>query len=214
MALTRAEQRIVVSSVQPHAQAFTSSWRDRIGPLTQPLPAPEPAAMPAAGNPAAATVNLPDLPACAMVQPVASSALPATAEDDSSARIGLALHRLLQWVPTPLQGFQWDDAHRQAVAREFALTPAQAQQALDAAQAVLGGQAAWAWDAAQLGYWGNEVELWADGQLQRLDRLVRRADTGCWWVLDYKSALRPDQQSALREQLQRYHRALSQAHPG
>lgn len=214
VALTRAEQRIVVSSVQPHAQASTPSWRARIGPLAQPLPAPEPAAMPDAGIAAAETFSLPDLPTCTMVQPGASPVPPATAEDDASARIGLALHRLLQWVPTPLQGFQWDDAHRQGVAREFMLTPTQVQQALDAAQAVLGGPAAWAWDAAQLAYWGNEVDLWADGQLQRLDRLVRRADTGCWWVLDYKSALRPDRQTALLEQLQRYHRALSQARPG
>ncbi|MBC7446163.1 MAG: hypothetical protein H7273_11950 [Polaromonas sp.] len=50
---------------------------------------------------------------------------------------------------------------------------------------------------------GNEVDLVHRGQPLRLDRLVRRKDAGHeghWWVLDYKSALAPEQQPALRAQ--------------
>ena len=82
------------------------------------------------------------------------------------------------------------------------------------AQTMRAGEAAWLWDAMQLAYWGNEVDIALDGQPLRLDRLVRRRDDGSWWVIDFKSAARPERQAGLREQLQRYHRALSQAHPG
>ena len=213
VALTRAEARIVISSVTPHRSASTPSWRQRIEPQAQPLVVPEP--VDATGDDAEASVcELLDLPVCTALPPVPNPVEVGLAEDDTRARIGLALHRLLQWVPTPLGGFAWGDVHQQAVAREFALTPAQARDALAMAQAMLGGEAAWAWDAAQLSHWGNEVDIWDQGQLQRLDRLVRRADTACWWVLDYKSAARPERQAELRAQLQRYHRALSLAHPG
>ncbi|MCB2018153.1 MAG: DNA helicase UvrD, partial [Hydrogenophaga sp.] len=201
-----------VSSVEPHGRGIMPSWRHRIEPLAQALESPLPIP-PATESASSLTCTLTELPTCSVPRspsPEAASAI----GDDTAARIGLALHRLLQWVPTPLSGFRWDEQHRLAVAREFELTPAQAQQAQDSALAVIQGQAAWAWEADQLTHWGNEVDLWAEGQLQRLDRLVRRADTGCWWVLDYKSALRPERQAALREQLQRYHRALSLAHPG
>ena len=214
VALTRAESRIVISSLVPRHSPATPHWRQRIEPHAQALPVPLPtvAVEPPAGD---QTFTLPDLPACAAPMRTArADQKPPVPEDDELARTGRALHRLLQWVPTPLAGFAWDDTHRQAVAREFNLAPAQAQTALDMARAVLGGPAAWAWDATQLAHWGNEVELWADEQLHRLDRLVRRADTGCWWVLDFKSAHHPEHQAELREQLQRYHRALSQACPG
>lgn len=213
VALTRAEARIVISSVTPHRSASTPSWRQRIAPQAQPLLVPEP--VDAMGDVAEASVcELLDLPVCTALPTSPVRAEEGVEEDDTRARIGLALHRLLQWVPTPLGGFALGNLHLQAVAREFALTPAQARDALVMAQAMLGGEAAWAWDAAQLSQWGNEVDIWDQGQLQRLDRLVRRADTGCWWVLDYKSAARPERQAELRAQLQRYHRALCIAHPG
>ena len=100
------------------------------------------------------------------------------------------------------------------MAREFALTAAQAAEALGMARAIVQGEAAWAWDHTQLDHWGNEVDIWADGQLLRLDRLVRRRDTGHWWVLDFKSAERPERQPLLRAQLQRYRQALQHAQPG
>jgi ATP-dependent helicase/nuclease subunit A len=138
----------------------------------------------------------------------------ADAELDERARTGLALHRLLQWRPTPLGVFDWSAEHTNAVAREFTLSSAQAAEALSMARAIVQGEAAWAWDHAQLNHWGNEVEIWADGQLLRLDRLVRRRDTGHWWVLDHKSAHRPELQPALVAKMQGYRRALQQAQPG
>lgn len=213
VALTRAEVRVVVSSVQPHRPDSTPSWRARIEPLAQPVPAPLPVMPGAAGTCADGGCTLAVLPQWSAA-PVPAAAVPAAPDDEERTRIGLALHRLLQWLPTPPAGFDWGDVHCQAVAREFALGPAQAQQALRMAQAMRTGEAAWLWDAAQLRYWANEVDIALEGQPLRLDRLVQRRDDGCWWVIDFKSATRPERQAMLREQLQRYHRALLQAHPG
>jgi ATP-dependent helicase/nuclease subunit A len=138
--------------------------------------------------------------------------------DDDTRRIGLALHRLLQWYPTPALDFAWTDMHLQAVAREFDLDREQVEQARAMAQRIVEGEAAWAWDAQRLTQWGNEVELFHQGELLRLDRLVREtgmdAKPGTWWVLDYKSAAHPERQALLITQLQRYRRAVAQTCPG
>jgi ATP-dependent helicase/nuclease subunit A len=82
------------------------------------------------------------------------------------------------------------------------------------AQRILTGEGAWAWDAANIDWQANEVPLHHQGDLLRLDRLVRRAGSGEWWVLDYKAASRPEQQGELIEQLRRYRTAVQTAYPG
>jgi ATP-dependent helicase/nuclease subunit A len=76
------------------------------------------------------------------------------------------------------------------------------------------GEGRWAWDSAVIDWQGNEVTLLHAGLTQRIDRLVRRRDTGEWWVLDYKSAPRPDEQPALVEQMIRYRDAVRNTNPG
>jgi ATP-dependent helicase/nuclease subunit A len=208
VALTRAEHQVVVSSFDPHSRGQARSWAQRLRPLAEPVPAPE-AASPAAERDQA--IWLPELPAWS--PPAPPPAAPAVAEDDAT-RIGKAMHRLLQWLPTPLRDFRWGEAHAQAVAKEFALDRQQANQALQAAQSVLDGEAAWAWDAQHLNHWGNEVELWHQGERLRLDRLVRERASGCWWVLDFKSTDTPQHKPELLAQLRRYREALQAAHPG
>ena len=78
--------------------------------------------------------------------------------------------------------------------------------------------AAWAWDAGALDHWGNEVELFHQGDLLRLDRLVRRRGeggaAGTWWVLDFKSHEHPERQPEYLAQMQRYRQAMALARPG
>ena len=226
VALTRAAQRLVISSTEPHARSAAPTWYQRILPHTLPLQAAAPAADGTVSAAASMGFALPELPPYVPPLPApdahsshaARDDLPSeTSEFDGSderARTGRALHRLLQWRPTPPGAFDWGDEHLRAVRREFALTAAQAAEALTMARAVVSGDAAWAWDHHLLDHWGNEVEIWSEGQLLRLDRLVRRRDTGHWWVLDYKSAHRPEQQAGLREQMHAYRRALQHAQPG
>ncbi|MBU7575624.1 MAG: UvrD-helicase domain-containing protein [Hydrogenophaga sp.] len=214
VALTRAESRLVISSFEPHKRG-TTTWYARLQPLAAPLEAPLPAAD-ADGTPSvqAQVFHLPSLPPLTVETAAVVNAEVALPVDDTANRIGLALHRLLEWRPTPAQGFDWAPEHTQAVAREFALDPAQARDVLAMAQRIVSGEAAWAWDAEALNHWGNEVELFHQGELLRLDRLVRRRDSGDWWVLDYKSAAHPERQPELLAQMEGYRQALAQARPG
>ena len=65
-----------------------------------------------------------------------------------------------------------------------------------------------------LDWHGNEITLIHEGQTLRIDRLVRHRESGAWWVLDYKSAARPQHDAALTAQLQRYREAVQGAYPG
>ena len=130
-------------------------------------------------------------------------------EDSPTARIGKAMHRLLEWGDA-------SSNNTSAAAREFELTPEQGLRAAAMAEGILRGAGAWAWDNAVLGWQGNEVELMVQGELLRLDRLVQRKDAdnaGHWWVLDYKSAQAPQHQSALVEQLREYRMAVQAIYP-
>lgn len=213
VALTRAESRLVISSFEPHARGNASTWYERLLPLTQPLKTPpEAAGRKPADTSTTDTFSLLALPALThAATPTAAEPAPA---DDERTRIGRALHRLLQWHPTPAKGFDWTTAHTQAVAREFALSPTQATQAQTMARRIVQGEAAWAWDGAVVDTAGNEVEIFHGGELLRLDRLVRRTDTGAWWVLDFKSAEHPEQQPELLTQMRRYAQAVQAARPG
>jgi ATP-dependent helicase/nuclease subunit A len=134
----------------------------------------------------------------------------------TDAAIGLAMHRLLEWAPV------WVDAppaaahtpaQLRAVAREFALGDKHSERAADLAARILAGEGAWAWDSRAVDWHANEVALVHAGQMHRLDRLVRRRDTGEWWVLDYKSAHAPQDHIALQAQLRGYRAAVQAAHP-
>ena len=214
VALTRAESRLVISSSEPHKRGATT-WYARLQPLAAPLEAPSPATG-ADGTPSAQAqaFHLPSLPPLTVAAATKVDAEIALPVDDTANRIGLALHRLLEWRPTPAQDFDWDSEHSQAVAREFALEAAQGRDVLAMARRIVSGEAAWAWDAEALNHWGNEVELFHQGELLRLDRLVRRRDSGEWWVLDYKSAAHPERQPELLAQMEGYRQAMSQARPG
>jgi ATP-dependent helicase/nuclease subunit A len=147
-----------------------------------------------------------------------------------AARVGEAMHWLLEHGATdaPNQAGAGVDelaGDRAAVpspqrtllarlAREFELPIDAVRQAANVARRIRNGEGAWAWDAAVIDWQGNEVTLLHGGETQRIDRLVRRRDSGEWWVLDYKSAHRPEEQPGLVEQMNRYRDAVQKANPG
>jgi len=121
------------------------------------------------------------------------------------------MHRLLEW------GGSVSPQQVTAVAREFRLNPKQAAESAALAQRIQAGEGAWAWNPDAVAWQGNEVDLVYQGQPLRLDRLVQRKDVGFegqWWVLDYKSAIAPQQQPALVAQLQDYRAAVQLIYPG
>ena len=233
VAMTRARRTLAISSIAP-AQPNTGSWWAR---LTDPDADVAEAVMPTAtidpaghrshdttagiegalgrlaGVPLAeGRFYIKQLPAAplavlsgtaAMVQVDPSQSPP----ESPSARVGRAMHRLLQWGNA--------NAHNaSSAAREFDLTTEQGNQALRMAQRILQGAGAWAWDAAAVGWQSNEVELSYQGELLRLDRLVQRRDTREWWVLDYKTNPAPQRDPELMAQLNRYRDAVQAIYPG
>ncbi|MES2362540.1 MAG: UvrD-helicase domain-containing protein [Pseudomonadota bacterium] len=220
VALTRARDTLVLSSIEPHRET-THSWWQRLYPLAAEAPAPAGGDVPVANTADPqlfALPELPELPASARLAATASSAPLSVADDTPAARLGKAMHRLLEWdAAAPSWAAERLAAASASVAREFRLSPAQVAEALAMARRIRNGDAAWAWDDNLIGWQGNEVELVHAGQTLRLDRLVQRKDAGHagqWWVLDYKSASEPLRQGALVAQLQGYRAALQGIYPG
>ena len=209
VAMTRAGRQLVLSSVVPASTPASATWWQRLLPYARPLPAPQPSE-PLAPNDRAMEFTLREVPGVSA--PLTMEWLRPQAPPGSAvSRLGEAMHRLLE---------TWDarsgiaEAQLAEVQRLFALDATAAGQAAAMALRIVQGDGAWAWDPAQVDWQGNEVELHAGGELLRLDRLVRRRDTGEWWILDYKSAAAPERQPELRAQMQRYRDAVAVAQGG
>jgi ATP-dependent helicase/nuclease subunit A len=211
VAMTRAKTQLVISSVEPHIAA-AASWWQRLEAFCEPLPAPE---VPLDGAVAQVAGNrsfvLPIVPASAEVAERKDAASkPSTRE----GRFGEAVHRLLELHVPGMRG--WTASVAQRVTREFGLDAGAAREAADMATRILNGEGAWAWDPAVVDWQGNEVELLHAGEMLRLDRLVRRADRAGaeWWVLDFKSASRPERDTDLVAKMRQYRAAVANAYPG
>ena len=223
VALTRARRTLALSSIAPYRSAERSWWQ-RLSDLAQPVAladalatASAPATAPTAENAVFYIKELPPAPVGyaptaiknGSTLDVCRSGEGAAELDALSTRLGLAMHRLLEWGDATA-------ANVAACAREFALTPEQGAEAAAMAARILQGEGAWAWDNNVLAWQGNEVELLYQRQCLRLDRLVQRADpqhAGHWWVLDYKSALTPQEKPELLAQLRDYRAAVQAIYP-
>jgi len=229
VAMTRARNQLVISSVLPYGTPNeraqqdqepqdehappSASWWQRLQPLCEPIPAP-----PLAGAAVQAGVAAPAPPLCLPVVPPAPQRLPAAkpavakAAPTPDSLFGEAVHRLLE-IRAPGSA-AWPQAQLLRVGREFGLAGPTVHEAAAMAQRILAGEGAWAWDDTAVDWQANEVELVHQGELLRLDRLVRRRDTREWWVLDFKSASRPERDPALLGQMRRYRLAVQAAYPG
>lgn len=234
VAMTRAGQRLVVSATQPYQMPREPSWWQRLadaGVMLQPSAEDPGVVMPSSGDPdgAVTPVLLHVLPAwsaqaerdalppvawadAAWVANLASDETPP--HDEAAARLGRALHRVLEWLPLPA------DLERAATAavREFGLPPDAALRVAAVAAAVLASPACRRFfDPATLLWAGNEVPLVWQGRALRIDRLVALPDEGgirVWWVLDYKLQQGAEGLAVYREQLTTYRRAVEALRPG
>ena len=203
VAMTRAKNTLAVSSIEPYREA-PGSWWQRLHGLADVESVTTQGVSCKATEPV--KFRLPDLPA---FTPIDSPPLPEPVADSPSARVGKAMHRLLERGDLSAQAAS-------QVAGEFGLNPEQRQDAQTKAQRIRNGAGAWAWDAAAIAWQGNEVELTHKGETHRLDRLVQRKDTvhaGHWWVLDYKTAAQPERQAGLVEKMKTYKSALAAIYP-
>ncbi|MGJ7606712.1 UvrD-helicase domain-containing protein [Variovorax sp. LT1R20] len=210
VATTRARERLVLSSVKP-ARANEGSWWARLESACEPTESDEPlVALPAETGVASFSMKrMPPAPV-AIDQLSDKKAADATV-DARAAAFGQAMHRLLEWA---VPGEPLPSAHVRAAAREFMLDPQQARGAATLAERIRAGAGAWVWDDRRVDWHGNEVTLVHEGETLRIDRLVRERDSGAWWILDYKSAARPERDANLIAQMQRYRVAVQHAYPG
>ena len=214
VALTRAEDRLVVSSFEPHRLGERATWWQRLQALGETIPVPELAQSDVPQGLAPFSVaSLPRLPLADGQIPSLISERSVVPTNDMRTRMGLAMHRLLQWHPTQA-GFDWTELHTQAVAREFELSSEQAAEATAMARRVAQGEGAWVYNASLLSQWGSEVELFWEGEALRLDRLVQSKASGDVWVIDFKSHEHPELQADLLAQIRRYGQAVQSAQPG
>jgi ATP-dependent helicase/nuclease subunit A len=203
VATTRAKQTLVVSASEAYAPNPKSVWH-RLQALCTPVDAE-------AGDgltdlhaaPAARIEPVEMLPRTLLTLPTIT-AVAITEESNLAARNGKALHRLLQWQST-------DATALAAVAVEFSLSNEDAQNVGKSAELMLTGEAAWIWDASKIDWQANEYELVHEGRVLRLDRLVKERATQMWWVIDFKSAVRPEVSSAYLDQLAGYQVAICAA---
>ncbi len=225
VAMTRARHTLAISSIEP-VSPNEDSWWARLARVPDParvrgvaerqLHLPQEVAVrafdePDDGRRLQSHFFIKELPASVNIQSGAdvgpafarstNTSVAETEIESISARIGTAMHRLLEWGDT-------GESSAAVVARQFDLTPEQAHEAATMALRILHGDGAWIWRADRLSWDGNEVELWYRGELLRLDRLVQRRDTLEWWVLDYKSAAAPQNDPALVAQLSKYRSAV------
>ena len=211
VALTRARQTLVLSSITPYRDTACSWWQRLAGTAVE-LPAPAAAAPAVAAGDAPAHCVLPELPQLPTATLLAAQAMSEQPQlpDSLVSRIGQAMHRLLEWGGASAERLR-------TVQRAFGLDAAQARQAADMAQRILTGAGAWAWDARVVQWEGNEVELYFEGQHLRLDRLVQRRDAGHedhWWVLDYKSHGAAQAQPEVLLKMQTYLACVRSIYPG
>ncbi|RYF44001.1 MAG: DNA helicase UvrD [Comamonadaceae bacterium] len=216
VAMTRARRQLVVSSVEPHQQAEMSWWQ-RLEPLCAVLEMPlEVVKGTAAGLEAPQSAPepfyMPIVPSVPVQRAQSAIEMIVNKESTPQSLFGEAVHRLLE-VRRP-GATAWSPAQLQRIAREFTLATATLREATAMAQRILEGEGAWAWDPAVVDWQGNEVALAHDGEMLRLDRLVRRRAGAEWWVLDYKSPAQPERDPALLEQMRRYRAAVAAAYPG
>jgi ATP-dependent helicase/nuclease subunit A len=200
VAATRAKRTLVVSASEAKNKNLKSVW-NRLNALCTPVVAGESKGLD--DSPATATVRIEPalmLPKIPLTLPEAHSS-PAAEEPTTQARMGSALHRLLQWQ-------SMDAAALEAVATQFSLSKEQAAGVRTSALQMLNGEAAWLWDEAYIDWQANEYELVHRGRVLRIDRLVKHRETQMWWVIDFKSAAHPERVSGLRAQLADYSAAI------
>ena len=181
VAVTRARQHLVFSRTLPHRAGEDPTWWGRMEAQAQPWTV----AAGAVGGSAQEPVQVPVLPSCVAATEVGAAQMPriagadptprpADAQSPAAARLGQAIHRVLEWAARPGGAVR---AARQrlaeAAAAEFELPASGSAEVLQLASQVLDSPTCAPFFAPEGLRWaGNEVAVGQGADDQRIDRLV------------------------------------------
>jgi len=202
VAMTRARRLLVISRTVPARARSAASWWSRLRGLA----ADWSCTLEPARAQAATTPTLLELPRW---QAPPAPAPTGAARDEAQARLGEAMHRVLEWVTgTGRAAAPLVDA----AAQMYGLDAPARERLAAAVDAILQSpECAPYFDPAQLDWAGNEVAIEHAGEDLRIDRLVRR--DGAWWVLDYKLGSEPEHSAEYLAQMRRYREAVARLQP-
>ena len=213
VAMTRARSRLVISRTVSARAPAVPTWWSRLQPLADlwRVDASQLAVLPAPTHARLKTLPVWHAP------PLKPTTLQ-DAEDKALAKLGEAMHRVLEWVSGNGQHLGADVARLTAASAQMYGLDAKARERLDrSVQAILSSpDCAPFFDATKWLWAANEVPVNAAGQERRIDRLVCLAGIcgPTWWVLDYKLGAAPELNPAYREQLRAYRNAVQLLQPG
>lgn len=222
VAMTRARCRLVFSHTQALRPA-PAAWSSRVAAHV-PVVTVGPCRTPGhgLGDDVGTLVELPTR-GLRGATPVFESHLLAPAESPSSegtdaARLGRAVHRILEWAGAwPVRTSPPDLATLvSGAAREFGLDETASTSAASIATTILASDSCRQFfDTARIRWAGNEVSFGDAGEVLRVDRLVALGDAAHdrWWLLDYKLHTQPHALAPYRDQLRRYRDCVRQALP-
>jgi len=237
VAMTRAREWLVFSRTEPRNRGAGRAWWARVEAQAQAWVPPDSdgRAAPAVASPpggaatVSAQVTAPATAPTTVPAMVQVACLPAlvwqaaappvdTAVNAAAARLGQAVHRVLEWAGQPQAAPLDLAAASRAAAAALGLVPATAVRVQQAAEKVLASPDCARFFAGPALRWaGNEVPLAAGAEVLRVDRLVALAgaDGGTtWWVLDYKLHADAATLAGYREQVRRYMAAVQALQPG
>ncbi|MCW5660556.1 MAG: UvrD-helicase domain-containing protein [Burkholderiaceae bacterium] len=204
VAMTRAREMLFLSRTPPR-RGVGLTWWARVTPHSVALEPNESGR--GVASAADERITIRQLPEPVSARVASASAAP-TAPPSYAARLGRAVHRVLQWASAgepDLAGLA------RAAVIEFELPPSAAAAAEGYARTIRGSPALQRFfDPRQVAWSADEFDLVHQGDWLRVDRLVRfgPADDAHWWVLDYKLALDAAADTDLRGQLERYRAAV------
>jgi ATP-dependent helicase/nuclease subunit A len=204
VAMSRARELLLFSRTAPRRAGGDVSWWSRVLPHCTALDAAAPLPAPTRTDEPIVIHELP-LPA----EGTASTPMPRP-QPSYAARLGRAVHRVLQWAGAATGEADLAELAA-AAAAEFDLPLSAASAAAACARTIRASAALQRFfDPRQFTWSADEFDIVHDGTLLRLDRLVRfgAARAAHWWVLDYKLALDAADDPLLHEQLERYRVAV------
>ena len=245
VAMTRARRQLVVSATAPQTPTRSGpSWWARLAAVSVAW-SPDASRSPEAARSVAPAMlhRPPDWhrePVSAELPGKADAVVGASGRDDAeAARIGRAVHRVLEWAAGLPQAAASLNRFAAAAALEFG---AEAVTVERHASAIVKSAACRPYFGGPGLRWsGNEVPIAHEGELLRIDRLVQLAavpqrakatlrqpslfdeledeaeapaggaEVSTWWVLDYKLHHAPAALEAYRDQLLRYAVAVEHA---